>query len=108
VYGTVRSADVSPEDMEIFLHYTPSRDVQGNVSLTKLDPSTILSRTTNPNNIVGTEIFSGLYTLNLPASTFGAKGIYTIIIKPIEIRTRIVDCGVLSALPNVKGLVFDT
>ena len=28
-------------------------------------------------------------------------------IKPIEIRTRIVDCGVLSAYPDIKGLVFD-
>ena len=29
-------------------------------------------------------------------------------IKPIEIRTTIVDCGVLSIYPDIKGLVFDT
>jgi hypothetical protein len=28
-------------------------------------------------------------------------------IRPAEIRTTITDCGVLSALPNVKGLVID-
>jgi hypothetical protein len=28
-------------------------------------------------------------------------------IRPAEIRTTILDCGVLSALPNVKGLILD-
>jgi hypothetical protein len=28
-------------------------------------------------------------------------------IKPVEIRTKIVDCGVLSAYPDIKGLIFD-
>ena len=28
-------------------------------------------------------------------------------IRPAEIRTTILDCGVLSALPNVKGLIID-
>lgn len=108
VYGTVRPADVSTDDMEMFLHFTPSRDVPGDSALTKLDPAVHLTRVDNPNNTNGAEVFGGLYTLNLPSSTFGQKGIYTIVIKPIEIRTRIVDCGVLSAFPNVKGLVFDT
>ncbi|MFW9821188.1 MAG: hypothetical protein ACFFE5_16410, partial [Candidatus Thorarchaeota archaeon] len=35
-------------------------------------------------------------------------GIYTIVFKPVEIRTKIVDCGVLSAYPDIKGLLFDT
>jgi hypothetical protein len=34
-------------------------------------------------------------------------GIYTLYIRPAEIRTTITDCGVLSALPNVKGIVID-
>jgi hypothetical protein len=49
-----------------------------------------------------------MYTLKLPVSIFGAKGFYSIIIKPIEIRTTIVDVGVLSAYPDTKGLIFDT
>jgi hypothetical protein len=38
---------------------------------------------------------------------FNQLGIYNIYIRPAEIRTTITDCGVLSALPNVKGLVFN-
>ena len=29
-YGITRPADVSPDDVEIILHYTPSRDVTNN------------------------------------------------------------------------------
>jgi len=105
-YGTVRPADVSLNDIEVFLHYTPSRSLVGDTQVTPLDPEEVLSTNTNPNGKPG-EIFGGMYTLKLPTTLFNAKGIYTIIIKPVEIRTRIVDCGVLSALPNVKGLVFD-
>jgi hypothetical protein len=110
-YGIVRPADISPEDVEIFYHYTPSRDNVGNPTLNKLNPTEVLFKTDNPNksqsNITGFEVFGGLYTLKLPTSTFGAKGIYTIIIKPVEIRTTIVDVGVLSSYPDIKGLVFD-
>jgi hypothetical protein len=45
--------------------------------------------------------------LKLPADRFNALGIYNIYIRPAEIRTTITDCGVLSALPNVKGLIFN-
>ena len=34
-YGTIRPSDVSPEDVEIILNYTPSRDVTSNFVLTK-------------------------------------------------------------------------
>jgi hypothetical protein len=46
--------------------------------------------------------------LKLPTTNFNQKGFYSIIIRPLEIRTRIVDCGVLSSYPDIKGLVFDT
>lgn len=110
-YGIVRPADINPEDVEIFYHYTPSRDNVGNTTLIKLDSSQVLSKVDNPNksqsNVTGFEVFGGMYTLKLPATTFGAKGFYTIMIKPVEIRTTIVDVGVLSAFPDIKGLVFD-
>ena len=32
-YGIVRPADVSPQDVEIILHYTPSRDLTTNFVL---------------------------------------------------------------------------
>jgi hypothetical protein len=41
-YGTIRPSDVSPEDVEIILNYTPSRDVTSNFVLTQLDAQTIL------------------------------------------------------------------
>ena len=106
-YGIVRPADITPEDVEIFYHFTPSRDSIGSTGLIKLDPpSQYLIKTDNPNGSNG-EIFGGLYTLKLPVATFGTKGFYTIMIKPVEIRTRIVDVGVLSAFPDIKGLLFD-
>jgi hypothetical protein len=109
-YGTIRPADVSPEDVEIILNYTPSRDDTDNFVLTKLDALSILkpyynNDTTGVNN--GIEILGGLYNLKLPAEQFNQIGIYTIFIRPAQIRTTILDCGVLSALPNVKGLIFD-
>jgi hypothetical protein len=109
-YGTIRSADVSPDDVEIILNYTPSRDVTDNFVLTKLDAKTILrpyfhnSQTGGNANI---EILGGLYNLKLPADQFNKLGIYTLYIRPAEIRTKITDCGILSALPNVKGIVID-
>lgn len=110
-YGIVRPADISPEDVEIFYHFTPSRDKIGNPELIKLDPNEVLIKLDNPNksqsNVTGFEVFGGMYTLKLPVGSFAAKGFYTIIIKPIEIRTKIVDVGVLSALPDIKGLIFD-
>jgi hypothetical protein len=109
-YGTIRSADVSPDDVEIILNYTPSRDVTDNFVLTKLDSKSILkpyfhnSQTGGNTNV---EILGGLYNLKLPADQFNKLGIYTLYIKPAEIRTTITDCGVLSSLPNVKGIVID-
>jgi len=109
-YGTIRSADVSPDDVEIILNYTPSRDETDNFVLTKLDAKSILrpyfhNSATGGNN--GVEILGGLYNLKLPADQFNKLGIYTLYIRPAEIRTKITDCGVLSSLPNVKGIVID-
>lgn len=108
-YGITRPADMSPEDVEILLIYTPSRDVTENFTLTKLDAPSILTPYFNNNNTGGSinEILGGLYNLKLPASTFNQLGIYTLYIRPAEIRTTITDCGVLSALPNVKGIIVD-
>jgi hypothetical protein len=109
-YGTIRPADVSPEDVDIILNYTPSRDETDNFVLTKLDSTAVLrpyfhNNETGGNNSV--EILGGLYNLRLPAEQFNKIGIYTLFIRPAEIRTQILDCGVLSALPNVRGIIFD-
>ena len=109
-YGTIRPADMSPEDVDIILNYTPSRDETANFVLTKLDAKSILrpyynSETTGGNANV--EILGGLYNLKLPAEQFNKIGIYTIYLRPAQIRTKILDCGVLSSLPNVKGVIID-
>ena len=109
-YGTIRPSDVSPEDVEIILNYTPSRDYTDNFLLTKLDAKSILRPYFN-NNTTGVnsniEILGGLYNLRLPAEQFNKIGIYTLMIRPAQIRTTILDCGVLSSLPNVKGIIID-
>jgi hypothetical protein len=109
-YGTIRPSDVSPEDVQILLNYTPSRDVTDNFILTQLDAQTILKpyfNNTQTGGNAGVEVLGGLYNLTLPAEQFNALGIYTLYLRPAQIRTRITDCGVLSALPNVKGIVID-
>jgi hypothetical protein len=109
-YGTIRPADMSPEDVDVILNYTPSRDETANFVLTKLDAKSILrpyynSTTTGGNANI--EILGGLYNLKLPAEQFNKIGIYTIYLRPAQIRTKILDCGVLSSLPNVKGVIID-
>jgi hypothetical protein len=109
-YGTVRPADVSPEDVEIILNYTPSRDVTEDFVLKTLDAPSILRPYFNNSQTggnSGVEVLGGLYNLTLPAEEFNAVGIYTLMIRPAQIRTSITDCGVLSALPNVKGIIID-
>ena len=109
-YGTIRPSDVSPEDVEIILNYTPSRDVTSNFVLTQLDAQTILKpyfNNTQTGGNAGVEVLGGLYNLTLPAEQFNALGIYTLYLRPAQIRTKITDCGVLNALPNVKGIVID-
>lgn len=112
VYGINRPSDVRPEDCEVWVHYTPSRDSIGNTTVSQLNPTQVLLQLDNPNKTqsnvtTGFEVFGGMYTLRLPVSQFNQKGVYTVMIKPVEIRTRIVDCGVLSAFPDIKGILVD-
>ena len=110
VYGTIRASDVSPSDVEIIMTSTPTRDATDEFILTKLDAPTILRpyfANTETGGNAGVEVLGGLYNLTLPAGQFNALGIYTLYVRPKEIRTSITDCGVLSALPNVKGIIID-
>lgn len=109
-YGTIRPSDVSPADVDIIMNYTATRDVTDQFVLTKLDAQTILRpyfANSETGGNAGVEVLGGLYNLTLPANQFNALGIYTLYIRPAEIRTVISDCGVLSALPNVKGIIID-
>jgi hypothetical protein len=109
-YGTIRPSDVSPSDVEIILNYTPSRDETQNYILTKLNSISLLKPYFNNNDTGGNanvEILGGLYNLTLPNTVFNKIGIYTLYLRPAQIRCNILDCGVLSALPNVRGIIID-
>jgi hypothetical protein len=104
-YGTIRPADVSVEDVEILYAYSPNREDLNTVELSTLDPLEVLIPTNDPNSTI--EVLGGMYTLKLPTSAFGSKGYYNIIIRPKQIRTSIVGCGVLSDLADTQGVIFD-
>jgi len=113
-YGIVRPADVSPADVEIFYHYTSGRTATAPVTLKKLISTDVLtpvyhnSDTTDDGAAPNAEILGGLYNLKLNANDFANLGVYTLHIRPKQIRTTITDCGVLASLPSVRGLVIDT
>jgi hypothetical protein len=112
-YGTIRPADVSPSDVEIFLHYVPNRLSTAEVTLTKLSSENILTpilHNTNTTTVTAAqnkELLGGLYNLKLSASDFSDLGIYTLHIRPKQIRTTIADCGILASLPSVRGIIVD-
>ena len=66
------------------------------------------SDTTDDASAPNTEILGGLYNLKLSADDFSNLGVYTLHIRPKQIRTSITDCGVLASLPSVRGLIIDT
>jgi hypothetical protein len=112
-YGVIRPADVSPSDVEIFYHYVSGRTATAPVSLRKLNSESILSpvfhneTTTDDESARNVEVLGGLYNLKLSSDDFSELGIYTLHIRPKQIRTSITDCGVLSSLPSVRGVVID-
>lgn len=109
-YGITRPADMAPEDVEIIMIYTPSRDYTATPIIKKLNASQILTPYFNNSSTGGgnNEILGGMYNLRLPSDEFNKLGIYSLMIRPVQIRTTLTDCGVLASLPSVKGLIIDT
>lgn len=112
VYGVIKSSDVKIEDISIYYNYTPNRETE-NTTIYPLVATDILSYnylpSGDPNYASSTEhLLEGLYNMKLPATVFNQLGIYTIYIKPKTVVAEIKDCGVLSALPTVKGLILDS
>ena len=112
-YGIVRPSDISPADVEIIFHYVSGRTSTAPVTLKKLNSEDILTpvfhnaNTTNDTNAPDVEILGGLYNLKLSADDFSDLGVYTLHIRPKQIRTTISDCGILASLPSVRGLIID-
>ena len=111
VYGTKKPAMITSNDVDIFYYYTPSRSTNQPdfSSFRRLDRSLLtnmLGETNDEENVTDTKL-PGMYSLRLPLSTFGQKGIYTIYIKPREIYTKIEDVSVLTAYPDIRGIVIN-
>lgn len=110
-YGTIRPADVSPADVDIFLHYVANRLSTSDVTFTKLASEDILTpifHNGDTSPVAGTtEVLGGLYNLKLSSDTFSDLGVYTLHVRPKQIRTSITDCGILASLPSVRGLIID-
>ena len=112
-YGIIRPADVSPEDVEIYFHYVSGRTSDATATLKRLSTSDVLTPvfhntdTTDDTSAPDVEILGGLYNLKLTSADFSDLGIYTLHIRPKQIRTTITDCGILASLPSVRGLVID-
>jgi hypothetical protein len=112
-YGTVRPSDVSPADVEIFFHYVTGRTSNAPVQFKKLVSEDVLTpvfhndETTDVSSAVNTEVIGGLYNLKLDSADFDQLGIYTLHLRPKQIRTSISDCGILASISSVRGLIID-
>jgi hypothetical protein len=102
-YGIIRPADFNPAtDADVFLSFSQTRGSQP-TGFTSVEASTYLTRQT----IAGeTNPIGGLYNLKLPLSVFNKVGIYTLYIRPKQTIATIQDVGVLSAYPDIRGLVL--
>jgi len=101
-YNTTRPATVDPKDVEVFYTFAPNRETRPSAPI-PLDAATILTAEKDGDGLK----MGGMYTLRLPASDFNRLGIYNLYLRPRQIRSRILDCGVLAAIPDHKGIVID-
>ena len=110
IYGNVRPSDVAVSDMDVFYTYSADRETPSD-TVTRIEADQIITGLElpagDPLDTGGENLLEGEYNLTLPASIFSELGIYTIYIRPKGIQNIIVDCGVLSSLPTVKGIVLN-
>jgi hypothetical protein len=105
-YSTQKPASVDLNDIEIFYTYAPDRNTKPS-EVMKLDATRVMEPVLDPDTANGSIAIGGLYHITLPQNVFNKKGVYTVAIRPRRIFGVIRDCGVLSALPDVRGLVID-
>ena len=109
VFGTVRPAKLTPsKDVDILYTYAPSRgesDADFN-GFKYLNAGECLVPAIEQDNEGG--VINGLFKLRLPLDKFNRKGIYTLYIRPKEVKITIVDVSVLAAYPDIKGVVLNT
>lgn len=101
-YNTTRPATVDPKDVEVYYTFAPNRETRPTAPVA-LDAVSVLQAQTDDNETK----FGGLYTLRLPSANFNKLGIYNLFIRPRQVRSRIIDCAALAAIPDHKGIVLD-
>jgi len=104
VTGIIRPATVDLEDIEIFYSYTADR-INKPSNFIKLNTADVIEKKYIDDEKI--EIFQGFYTIKLPDVIFSDLGFYTLYIRPKQTYTTILDCGILSQLPDQKGLILD-
>ena len=104
ITGIIRPSTVDLTDVEVLYSFTPDR-ITSPTPFNLLNTTTILQKrfVTNSNKVL-----QGMYTLKLPSTDFNQVGYYTIMIRPKQITAKILDCGVLSQLPDQKGIILNT
>lgn len=110
-YGIRKPAQVSAADLEIFYHYRPTRgsEAPGFAEWKALNAESVFSPCEAKDGTGAVSELSGMYNLRLPLEEFGKKGIYTIYIKPKEVKATIYDVSTLTGnYTSVRGIVFDT
>jgi len=103
-YGINRAADFNPAtDAEIFWSFSENRSIMNNTFNTD-DITKFLTAQTAPGSVMNP--IGGIYNLKLPLEIFNKVGIYNIYIRPKQIELNIQDIGVLSAYPNIRGIIL--
>jgi hypothetical protein len=105
ITGIIRPSTVDLTDVEVLYSFTPDR-ITSPSPFNLLNTTNILQkRFVSPTS---KKVLQGMYTLKLPSDTFNQVGYYTIMIRPKQITAKILDCGVLSQLPDQKGIILNT
>ncbi len=105
-YGINRSATFNPtQHAEIFVSYSETRSIISS-NFESVNVSNYLTAQLEPNS--STNPIGGIYNLKLPLDKFNKVGIYTILIRPKQTEVTISDIGVLSAYPNIRGIILNT
>jgi hypothetical protein len=103
IYGTKKPAQITSDDIDIFYHYRPTRSSESPMTgFQRLDSNVLNTMKTD-----GNEVLNGMYDLRLPLDKFNQVGIYTVYIKPKEVKTSIYAVSTLSAYPNIRGIVLN-
>ena len=105
VYGTRVASRITPNDVDIFYSYSPTRnsDDINKSTFTKLPSTLLIDAKTDDNNIL-----EGLKNLKLPLQYFNKKGFYSVYIRPKEVKAVINHISTLTTYPDVRGIIIDT